>query len=110
MPKGKIDLKGQEETKLVLLEDIVPNRKVTIGGNLSKEEEAELIETLAKNKDVFAWSASDLKGVSRDIIQHYLDINPRMKPRKQRQRKMLEAGENFSSKSQSSEVVKRKRH
>ena len=52
MPKGKIDLKGQEETKLVLLEDIVPNRKVTIRGNLSKEE-VELIETLAKNKDVF---------------------------------------------------------
>ena len=82
MPKGKIDLKDQEETKLVPLENAVPDRKVTIGGNLSREKEAELIETLAKNKDVFAWSASDLKGVSRDIIQHYLDINPRMKPRK----------------------------
>jgi len=90
MSKGKTDLKDKEETKSVLLENTVPDRKVTIGGNLSREEEAELIETLAKNKDVFAWSASDLKGVSRDIIQHYLDINPRMKPRKQRQRKMLE--------------------
>jgi hypothetical protein len=47
MPKGKIDLKDQEETKSI------PDRKVTIGGNLSKEEEAELRETLAKNKDVF---------------------------------------------------------
>ena len=90
MPKGKIDLKDQEETKSVPLEDAVLDRKVIIGGNLSKEEEAELIETLAKDKDVFAWPASDLKGVSRDIIQHSLDINPRMKPRKQRQRKMLE--------------------
>ena len=90
MPKGKIDLKDQEETKLVSLEDAVPDRKVTIGDNLSNEEEAELIETLAKNKDVFAWSASDLKGVSRDIIQHSLNINPRIKPRKQRQRKMSE--------------------
>ena len=54
MPKGKIDLKDQEETKLVPLEDAVLDRKVIIRGNLSKEEEAELIETLAKNKDVFA--------------------------------------------------------
>ena len=65
------------------------DRKVTIRGNLLKEE-AELIETLAKNKDVFAWLASYLKGVSRDIIQHSLDINPKMKPRKQKQRKMFE--------------------
>ena len=90
MPKGKIDLKDQEETKTIPLEDVVPDKKVTIGGNLSKEEEAELIETLARNKDVFAWSASNLKGVSRDIIQHSLDINPKVKPRKQRQRKMSE--------------------
>ena len=55
----------------------VSDRKVIIGGNLSKKEQAELIETLAKNKDVFALSASDLKGVSRDIIQHSLDINPK---------------------------------
>jgi hypothetical protein len=68
----------------------VPDRKFTIGSNLSNEEEVELIETIAKNKDVFAWSAFDLKGVSRDIIQHSLDINPKMKPKKQRQRKMSE--------------------
>ena len=84
MPKGKTDLKDQEETKIVPFEDAIPDRKVTIGGNLSKEEEAELIKTLAKNKDVFTWSASDLKGVSRDIIQHSLDINPGIKPKKQR--------------------------
>ena len=72
------------------MEDTIPDREVTIEGNLSKQEEVQLIETLAKNKDVFARSASDLKGISRDIIQHSLDINPRMKPKKQRQRKMSE--------------------
>jgi hypothetical protein len=90
MPKGKIDLKDQEETKLVPLEATVPDRKVTIEANLSKADQAELIETLAKNKDIFAWSASDLKGVSKDIIHHSLDINPKMNPKKQRQRKMSE--------------------
>jgi hypothetical protein len=77
VPKGKIDLSDQEETKTIPLEQAVPERKVIIGANLSKEEETKLIVTLAKNKDIFAWSASDLKGVSRDIIQHALDINPK---------------------------------
>jgi hypothetical protein len=90
MPKGKIDLADQEETKAIPLEEAVPDRRVIIGANLHKEEEGQLIETLAKNKDIFAWLASDLKGVSRDIIEHALDINPKMKPRKQRQRKMSE--------------------
>jgi hypothetical protein len=84
MLKGKTDLKDQEETKSVPLDDVVLDRKIIIGANLLKVEEAELIETLAKNKDVFAWLAFDLKGVSRDIIQHSLDINPKMKPKKQR--------------------------
>jgi len=82
MPKGKIYLKDQEEKKSVALEDAILDRKVIIGGNLSKEEEIDLVESLAKNKDVFAWSASDLKGVSRDIIQHSLDVNPNIKPKK----------------------------
>ena len=82
MPKGKTDLKDQEETKSVALEDAIPDRKVIMGGNLSKEGEADLVETLTKNKDVFAWSASNLKGVSIDIIQHSLDVNPNIKPKK----------------------------
>ena len=44
MPKGKIDLKDQKETKSVLLENAAPDRKVTIGGNLLNKE-AKLIET-----------------------------------------------------------------
>jgi hypothetical protein len=39
---------------LVPLEQAVPDRQVTIGANLPAKEEAELIGTLAKNKDIFA--------------------------------------------------------
>jgi hypothetical protein len=35
------------------------------------------------NKDIFAWSAFDLIRVNRDIIQHALDINPKIRPKKQ---------------------------
>jgi hypothetical protein len=39
MPKGKTDLTDQEETKTIPLEQVVLDRKVIIGANLSKEEE-----------------------------------------------------------------------
>jgi activator of HSP90 ATPase len=84
MPKGTTNLKDQEDTKMVPLEQAVPNRQVIIGANLSAREEVELIDTLAKNKDIFAWTASDLQGVSRDIIEYALDINPNTRPKKQR--------------------------
>ena len=90
MPKGGINLKEQEETKSVPLDSAILDRKITIRGNLSSKEEDELLEVLAKNKDIFAWSASDLQGASRDIIQYSLDIRPNMKQKKQMQRKMSE--------------------
>ena len=63
---------------------------VTINATLEPEEEKELLEFLRKNQDVFAWSASDLRGVSRDIIEHRLDNNPNIKPKKQKLRKMAD--------------------
>lgn len=54
MPMGKTDLKEQEQTKTVPLECEVPDKKITIGGNLSDEAERELLEFLVKNKDIFA--------------------------------------------------------
>jgi hypothetical protein len=68
MPKGTTNLINQEETKTTPLEQAMPDTKIIIGANLSQEEESELKETLAKNKDIFTWLASDLKGVSKDII------------------------------------------
>jgi hypothetical protein len=47
-----------------------------------------LIRFLFNNKDVFAWSANDLCGVNRDVIEHSLNVDPSFRPRKQRLRKM----------------------
>ena len=46
------------------------------------------MEFLRSNKDVFAWSSNDLGGVSRDIIEHKLDINPKFRPKKKILRKL----------------------
>jgi hypothetical protein len=65
--KEKIETAADGETKKVYLDDM-PDRAVTIGAHLSPKEEKELVQSLNKNKDVFAWSAKDLQGVDRDIV------------------------------------------
>jgi hypothetical protein len=60
----------------------MPDRAVTIGAHLNPEEEKALVQFLNKNKDVFAWSAKDLQGVDRDIIEHVLKTDERIPPKK----------------------------
>jgi hypothetical protein len=55
-----------------------------ISQDLSASEEAGLLSFLDKNSDVFAWQTSDLMGVSRDIIEHKLKVNPSARPRNQK--------------------------
>jgi hypothetical protein len=59
-----------------------------LGSQLSEEREKNLLRFLWNNKDVFAWSANDLCGVNRDVIEHSLNVDSSFRPRKQRLRKM----------------------
>jgi hypothetical protein len=52
------------------------------------QKKGELLAFLDKNSDVFVWSTSDLIGVSRDVIEHKLQVNPNAQPKKQKLRKM----------------------
>ena len=63
---------------------------VIIGKELEEANEARLIQFLRNDQDVFAWSSSDLRGVSRDVIEHSLKVDPKAKPVKQRLRPMSE--------------------
>jgi hypothetical protein len=85
--KEKIEIAADGETKKVYLVDI-PDKAVMIRAHLSPEEENELIQFLNKNKDVFTWSAKDLQGGDRDIIEHTLEIDEKITPKKQKLRKM----------------------
>jgi hypothetical protein len=86
--KEKINIQPDGETKRVLLDAMVLDQTVVIGSDLSADEEASLVLFLQKNKDVFAWSTKDLTGVDRSFIEHKLNIDPSVKPRKQKFRKM----------------------
>jgi hypothetical protein len=59
-----------------------------ISEDLTPHDEGMLLSCLSHNKDVFAWSALDLVGVSHPIIKHSLGIDPSVCPKKQRLRKM----------------------
>jgi hypothetical protein len=48
------------------------------------------VRFLNKNKDVFAWSAKDLQGVNRDIIENTLETDEKIPSKKQKLRKMSE--------------------
>jgi hypothetical protein len=86
--KEKINMQPDCETKRVLLDAMVLDQTIVIGSDLSADEEANLVQFLQKNKDVFAWSAKDLIGVDRSFIEHKLNIDPSIKPRKQKLIKM----------------------
>jgi hypothetical protein len=80
--KEKINIQPDCETKRVPLDAMVLDQAVVIGSDLSADEEASLVLFLQKNKDVFAWFAKDLTGVDRSFIEHKLNIDPSVKPRK----------------------------
>jgi hypothetical protein len=87
--KEKIEIAADGETKKVYLNDM-PDKAVMTGAHLNPEEEKEVIQFLNKNKDAFAWSAKDLQGVDRDIIEHTLEIDETIMPKKQTLREMSE--------------------
>ena len=77
-----------EETTRVPLIASTPDHCVNIGAETSDEFRNNLIRFLADNKDVFAWSAKDLGGVDRNLINHKLNVKKDARPRKQKLRKM----------------------
>jgi hypothetical protein len=72
---------------MLLYEDIA-EQKLLFGFQVSDEQEKALLKFLFNNKDVFAWSANDLCGVNRDVIEQSLNVDRAVRPRKQKLRKM----------------------
>ncbi|CAL9004827.1 unnamed protein product [Prunus brigantina] len=78
--------KPEEDVELVPLDPDKPERTARIGSRLNQEEKAELAAFLQNNKDVFAWSPSDMPGIDPQIICHRLHVNPAIKPVAQKRR------------------------
>jgi hypothetical protein len=90
MKKIKAQLQSNDGTKAVPLDPAMPKQTIVISEDLTSRDKEKLISCLSRNKDVFAWSALDLVGVSRTIIEHGLGIDPSVCPKKQRLCKMFD--------------------
>ena len=47
-----------------------------------------LIEFIRENRDVFAWTPSDMPGIPTELAEHKLHVDPKARPVKQGMRKM----------------------
>jgi hypothetical protein len=68
------DASSDQPKPMLLCEDIA-KQKVLLGSQLFGEQEKTLLRFLFNNKDVFAWSANDLCGVNKDVIEHSLNVD-----------------------------------
>ena len=86
--KKQLFIQDKAETKQVPVdEDGSTGATFTIGANLEPEQEEALVRFLRANKKVFAWEPSQLAGVSRDVIEHHLNVCPNVRPVKQKARR-----------------------
>jgi len=78
----------QEKTELVDLGIGGGEKEVKIGMGMTAPICEELIALLKDYQDIFAWSYQDMPGLSSDIVQHRLPLNPDCSPVKQKLRRM----------------------
>ena len=62
-------------------------KMVQMGNTLTSFERDALVALLKEFKEVFAWSYEDMPGIDIDIVQHFIPIDPSIKPIKQKLRR-----------------------
>ncbi|KAL0430947.1 UNVERIFIED_CONTAM: Transposon Ty3-I Gag-Pol polyprotein [Sesamum radiatum] len=74
-----------EEVKMIeLFGD--PTKAVKIGSSLDMPFLRDLVSFLNEHSDVFAWEASDMQGISPEVMVHRLNVHPEARPIKQKKR------------------------
>ena len=68
----------------VELVDGEPTKTTMVRMTLSTEMRRRLVQVLNEKLDVFVWSHEDTSGISTEVIQHKLNVDPEKKPVQQR--------------------------
>lgn len=58
------------------------DRYFRVGKNLSIDDRVEILSTLVRNLDVFAWSLYEVPRVNSAFIMHWLNMDPLLPPKK----------------------------
>jgi hypothetical protein len=69
-----------------LLDDQNPDRTTNMGTKMDGRMNESMIKFLKNNSDVFAWTHEDMPGIDPSVICHGLNIDPFIRPIKQKKR------------------------
>jgi hypothetical protein len=73
-----------EELEVIVLDDEKPYKTTSIGTKMDGRLRDAMIEFLKDNLDVFAWTYDDMPSIDRTAICHKLNVNPSIRPIKQK--------------------------
>ncbi|KAL0420349.1 UNVERIFIED_CONTAM: hypothetical protein Slati_3057800 [Sesamum latifolium] len=65
------------------------NKITKIGSKMKEDVGERVINCLRKNKDIFAWTPQDLEGIDPGVITHHLNLDPTIRPVKQKKRQFV---------------------
>ena len=86
MPAATSEDQGElsEEVDSVILDLEHPKRKVQVGISLPEEIRDQIVKVLLEFVDVFSWKPEDMTGLSFELTMHKLNIDPGVKPIRQK--------------------------
>jgi hypothetical protein len=75
-----------EELEVIVLDDEKPHKTTSIGTKMDERLRKSMIKFLKDNLDVFAWTHDDMPVIDPTAICHKLNVNPSIRPIKQKRR------------------------
>ncbi|KAL0444774.1 UNVERIFIED_CONTAM: hypothetical protein Slati_2200100 [Sesamum latifolium] len=87
-PKEEAPITVQPVEELLTIELIPgdPGKVMKIGSKMNEDVRDQVVNCLQKNKDIFAWTPQDLEGIDPGVITHHLNLDPNVRPVKQKKR------------------------
>uniref|UniRef100_A0A2N9IUL6 Uncharacterized protein n=1 Tax=Fagus sylvatica TaxID=28930 RepID=A0A2N9IUL6_FAGSY len=79
-------VESTEELEVIVLDDDEPSKTTSIGTQMDETMREAMINFLRSNLDVFAWTHDDMPGIDPATICHKLNVNPSIRPIKQKRR------------------------
>ncbi|WZY69704.1 hypothetical protein YC2023_001944 [Brassica napus] len=78
----------KEEVLEVPVDESDPSKVLRVGAYLSDEMQRDITNFLKQNLSTFAWSMTDMQGIDPSITTHELNVDPNIKPIRQKRRKL----------------------
>ncbi|KAL0302897.1 UNVERIFIED_CONTAM: hypothetical protein Sradi_6157800 [Sesamum radiatum] len=88
------ELKGEDPVAVQPVEEFLtielipgdPDKITKIESKMKEDVRERVINCLQENKDIFAWTPEDLEGIDPCVITHHLNLDPTVRPIKQKNR------------------------